>query len=143
MTHLLLGLLLNVVTVVTTIGLHYEVLSRLYRGLPRLPLSARSRIIAGVAGAVMAHTIEVFIFAVAFSLSAKWGFGGLSGAFEGTASDYVYFSFSAFTTVGFGDISPHGQIRWLAGVESLTGFVLITWTASFLYLEMSRNWEPR
>ena len=66
MTHLLLGLLLNTATVIATISIHYEVLSRLYRGLPKLPLSARSRIIAGVAGALLAHTLEVFIFALAF-----------------------------------------------------------------------------
>jgi hypothetical protein len=25
-------------------------------------------------------------------------------------------------------------------MEALTGFVLITWTASYLYIEMSRTW---
>jgi hypothetical protein len=34
-------------------------------------------------------------------------------------------------------------MRHLTGVEALTGMVLITWTASFLYLEMQRNWESR
>ena len=60
--------------------------------------------------------------------------------------DCVYFSFTTFTTLGFGDIHPLGPIRFLTGIEALTGLVLITWTASFLFLEMQRHWdgsEPR
>jgi hypothetical protein len=55
-------------------------------------------------------------------------------------ADYLYFSYAAFTTVGFGDIVATGPMRLLAGMEALTGFVLITWTASYLYIEMSRTW---
>ena len=62
------------------------------------------------------------------------------GSFSGSIADYLYFSFAAFTTVGFGDIVPLGPLRLLAGMEALTGFVLITWTASYLYIEMSRTW---
>jgi len=49
----------------------------------------------------------------------------------------VYFSYT------LGDIEPLGNIRFLAGIESLTGLVLITWTASFLYYEMQRYWTVR
>ena len=43
-------------------------------------------------------------------------------------------------TLGLGDLSPVGTVRLLAGTESLTGLLLITWSASFTYLEMSRMW---
>ncbi len=33
-----------------------------------------------------------------------------------------------------------GAIRQIAGMESLTGLLLITWSALFAYLEMSRTW---
>jgi hypothetical protein len=55
--------------------------------------------------------------------------------------DVIYFSAITFTTVGFGDLSPVGPIRFLSGTEALTGFVLITWSASFTYLEMERFWR--
>jgi hypothetical protein len=42
-----------------------------------------------------------------------------------------------------GDIQPHGDLRFLTGIESLTGLVLITWTASFLFVEMQRFWNAR
>ena len=55
-----------------------------------------------------------------------------------SGDDHLSFSYAAFTTVGVGDIVPTGPLRVLAGMEALTGFVLITWTASYLYLEMTR-----
>ena len=90
---------------------------------------------------LVAHSIEVILFALAYKVSIASGFGSLEGNFEGTIPDYLYFSYAAFTTVGFGDIVPTGPLRLLAGMEALTGFVLITWTASYLYLEMTRLWK--
>jgi len=31
----------------------------------------------------------------------------------------------------------------MAGVEALTGLVLITWSASYSFLEMRRDWSGR
>ena len=44
--------------------------------------------------------------------------------------------------MGFGEIWPTGAVRFLAATEALAGFVLITWSASFTYLEMERFWRP-
>jgi hypothetical protein len=46
-----------------------------------------------------------------------------------------------YTTLGLGDVVPTGAVRFLAGVEALSGFVLITWSASFTFLEMERFWR--
>jgi hypothetical protein len=54
--------------------------------------------------------------------------------------DQVYYSAVVYTTLGFGDVVPGGAIRFLTGVESVTGLVLITWSASFTFLEMQRYW---
>jgi hypothetical protein len=45
--------------------------------------------------------------------------------------------------MGFGDIHPVGLIRFLSGLEGLTGIVLITWSASFMYIEMQKFWDDR
>jgi hypothetical protein len=42
--------------------------------------------------------------------------------------------------VGYGDVVARGELRYLGGIESLTGIILITWSASFLFVEMQRNW---
>ena len=69
------------------------------------------------------------------------GWGYLPGNFKGSLLDCVYYSFTTYTTGGTGDIEPIGDLRYVTGLESLTGLVLITWTAPFLYLEMTRYWD--
>lgn len=39
-----------------------------------------------------------------------------------------------------GDIVATGPLRLLAGIEGITGLVLIAWTASFAYVEMGHYW---
>ena len=55
--------------------------------------------------------------------------------------DYVYYSAMVYTTVGFGDLVPEGPIRMISSTQALTGLSLITWTASFTYLQMQRVWR--
>ena len=71
------------------------------------------------------------------------GWGYFEGNFNGSLMDCVYFSFTTFTTLGFGDIEPIGDLRYLTGLEALVGLVLITWTASFLFIEMQRCWDSK
>ncbi len=102
----------------------------------------RYRIVLGVIGSLIAHAIEIWIFAIAYFFmhhSGHWGY--LEGNFTGSFMDCVYYSFAVFSTLGFGDIQPIGDIRYLTGIESLTGLLLIAWSASFLYFEMHRYWE--
>lgn len=138
--------LVNILVVSITVLIHYEVLYRMTRWLPNSGVKHQYRIVIGVAGALMAHVAEVWVFAVAyFFLVVKFSWGRLEGtlpgSFEGTLLDCFYFSFTTYTTLGFGDIQPFGDVRYLTGIESLTGLVLITWTASFLYMEMQNHWN--
>ena len=55
--------------------------------------------------------------------------------------DHIYLSAMSYTTVGFGDVTPVGPIRFLAATEALSGLVLITWSAWFTFLEMERFWD--
>ena len=139
---MLMVFLANCLVVALVVMIHYECLYRLTRLLPVLTLAHRYRLVVGVFGAMIAHVVEVWIFGVAYYFMHRhedWGV--LRGNFEGSLLDCVYFSFTVYTTVGFGDIEPLGDLRYLTGIESLTGLVLITWTASFLYLEMQRYWS--
>ena len=136
--------LLNCLVVATVVVVHYEFLYRMSLLIPRMTIRHRLRIVAGVVGALIAHTIEIWIFAIAYYFmhhSEDWG--TLTGNFSGSLMDCAYFSFTVFSTVGFGDIVPIGNLRYLTGIESLTGLVLITWSASFLYLEMQKHWKAR
>lgn len=135
-------LFVNAAVVALAVLIHYEFLRRLTMMLPVMRIRHRIRIVIGVVGALVAHTLEVWLFALAYWLMHRLdGWGTLSGNFDGSLLDCGYFSFTVFSTLGFGDIVPTGNLRYLTGIESLTGLVLITWTASFLYVEMQRYWN--
>ena len=133
--------LINCLVVATAVLVHYEFLFRLSSVIPKMQFKHRYKIVFGVFGALVAHAVEIWLFALAYYLMHKAeGWGELTGNFNGSLMDCVYFSFTVFSTVGFGDIVPIGDLRYLTGIESLTGLVLITWSASFLFFEMQRYW---
>ncbi len=137
-------ILLNCLVVITVVVIHYEFLFHLTAVLPKIRVMHRFRIVIGVLVALVAHMIEVWVFAFAYYfMHNSEGWGHLEGSFNGSLMDYSYYSFTSYTTLGFGDITPIGDIRYLTAIESLTGLVLITWTASFLFLEMQRHWQPK
>lgn len=132
----------NSLVVGIAVMIHYEFLFQMTRYLPKLKVKHRFIIVIGVVTSLLAHSVEIWVFGVAYYFMNKiGGWGYFEGNFTGTLFDCVYFSFTTFTTLGFGDITPQGSIRYLTGIESLTGLVLITWTASFLYIEMRQYWD--
>ena len=141
---MIISFLLYCIIVGIAVMIHYEVLYQMTSMIPRLKLKHRFRIVFGVFGALIAHVIEIWVFAIAYYFmhsSKSWGY--IEGNYNGSLLDSAYFSFTTFTTLGFGDIAPHGELRFLVGIEAVTGLVLITWTASFLYFEMQRYWNNR
>lgn len=136
--------LINSLIVAIVVMIHYECLLRLTVLMPKMKVVHRYRIVLGVFGALIAHAMEVWVFALGYYFMHRAaGWGNLAGNFNGSLLDCGYFSFTTFTTLGFGDITPQGDLRYLTGIESLTGLVLITWSASFLYLEMQRYWNAK
>ncbi|MBB6544224.1 potassium channel family protein [Thalassotalea piscium] len=139
---MILVFLINALIVALAVLIHYEFLYRLNLYVPRLKGTHRFSLVLTVFGTFIAHVIEVWLFALAFYwMNKAQGWGELMGNFDGSLLDCAYFSFTVYSTVGFGDIEPMGSLRYLAGIESLTGLILITWSASFLYIEMQRQWS--
>ena len=134
--------IINTVVIALAVAIHYEFLHRLSRVPGRLGIHHRYRVLVGVFGMLVAHVLEIWLFAVAFYLMLRHdGFGQLQGHFDGGLVDCAYFSLVNYTTLGYGDIVAVGPIRFLAGLEALTGLMLITWSASLLFLQMQRYWE--
>ena len=143
----------NVTTADVTVGLlsglisgicvlfHYEVMSTTSRVLARVRFPRRLRIIVVILAMLVAHVVEVWMFALSFWWLSAWEqLGNLHGIGAQDALAFVYYSVVTYTTLGLGDIIPIGPIRIMTGTESLVGLALITWSASFAFLEMQRDW---
>jgi hypothetical protein len=133
----------TLVTVCVCVLLHYEALSLLSRRLARLHGSHRRRVVFAIFGLLVVHTAEIWIFAMAYALLLLSPLFGSAHGIEGGLLDFVYVSAMTFTTVGTSDAYLTGPVRFLAGTEALTGLVMITWSASFTFLEMQRFWRDR
>ncbi|MBL8414723.1 MAG: two pore domain potassium channel family protein [Propionivibrio sp.] len=126
---------------VGTTLLHYEVLRVLNTGLPALGIPNRSKLLVVILVTFLAHATEMAMYGGALYLLVTWlGVGNLSGTTGFSLTTYMYFSAETYTSLGFGDLTPTGPVRLLAGIEALNGLLLIGWSASFTYISMERFW---
>jgi len=129
--------------VFASVLLHYEVLNLLSRWLVRLRGRHRHRVVFAIFGVLGAHVAEVWIFGAAYMLLLVSPAFGSSHGLGPSLLDYIYISAMTFSTVGASDAYLSGPIRFVSGTEALAGLVLITWSASFTFLEMERFWGDR
>lgn len=122
--------------------LQYEGLVLTWKWISRHRGHKRVKVLYAILSIITLHVAEIWIFGVTLWALLTWpATGSLHGPESADLLECIYLSAITFSTVGFGDIAPVGPIRFLSGMEALTGFVLITWSASFTYLEMERFWR--
>jgi len=141
---MLLAMIIGFVLVSLTVLMHYETLYSLSRLLPRLTTPPRRRLLIVILAVFLAHTVEIWLYGAGyFFLAHNFGLGVL-GEFGGRIGhrfpDYLYFSTITYTSLGLGDVYPLGDLRLIAGIESLIGLLMIAWSASFTYLMMEKFW---
>lgn len=128
---------------------HYEGLLLTSRGLQHIGGQQRVKVLYGIFSMLILHVAEIWIFGAIIWILLHWPACGhiVSGVSKELGMlgllDSVYLSAITYTTVGFGDVVPVGPIRFITGMEALTGFLMIGWSASFTYLEMERFWRGR
>jgi hypothetical protein len=130
------GLLLALATLI-----HYEVLRALNSGLPVLRIRNRAKLLLVIFAAFAAHALEMAVYGLALYVLIHWArVGDLQGPAGNSLVSCLYFSAETYTSLGFGDLTPVGPLRLLAGAEALNGLLLIGWSASFAYISMERFW---
>lgn len=142
--HLLVAVVAIAVSALAVV-VHYEGLHALARRYNRRAATRSRRAMLMIMFALVGlHIVEIWCFGLTywFLLKAPQVGSILGEHGVDTLFDAVYLSATTFTTLGFGDLAPVGAIRLLSGMEALIGFLLITWSASFTFLEMSRLWRP-
>tara|TARA_R100001039_G_C1835472_1_gene97956 strand:- start:685 stop:1128 length:444 start_codon:yes stop_codon:yes gene_type:complete len=138
----IVAFLMTLLVSVGAVMLHYESFIILERLVKRAWIPHRRRMLALVFGLLIVHIIAIWGFGIgAWWLVEVSGIGSLSGYQAFAFLDYIFMSAVTYTTVGYGDMVPLGPVRFLYGTQALVGFVLITWSASFAFIEMQRNWN--
>ena len=138
---MLLTIFIAVLLIVMSVIMHYEALRLTSEFIPRLVIHPQRRILFVLMSTLAIHVIAISLFAIGFFVMSEFlGLGTMHGEFNGTALDYFYYSATTYTTLGIGDVYAQGPMRIVAGLESLTGLVMISWSATFTYLHMERFW---
>jgi hypothetical protein len=136
-----------VVAVVAVVAINFEGMKWLGRTYKRHrrriggPVG-RHHVLWLVLGLLGLHTLSMLVFGVDYwALLRVPGAGSIDGAHRAGLFDVFYLSAMTYSTVGFGDLTPTGPVRWIAGAEALVGLMMIAWSASFAFMEMSRHWR--
>lgn len=86
------------------------------------PMRQGAAIVLVMLGLMSIHTIEVWVYALAYL--AIGALGDLETA--------LYFSTTSFTTIGYGDVVLDRKWRLVAAIEGANGLLLFGWSTAFL-----------
>jgi hypothetical protein len=96
---------------------------------PRLDLMV---VMVGTAVALMvAHTLEVFVWALAYAIVGAAPAG----------SDLLYFAFVNYTTLGYGDITPVQVWRLIGPMTAMNGILMFGWSTAVLFEVLLKTLE--
>lgn len=134
-----LFIIVTIIVIVSSVLFHMIASQRLLSRWARRKSLRRWRVASLIVAFIIVHMIEIAFFAIAITILLNdGGFGSLQGVDVDDWGSVLYYSAITYTTVGYGDITPVGDIRLFAAVEALTGMVLVAWTASVIFTVMQR-----
>ena len=138
------------VTAALCVLIHWLFMELLVRRLCLADMTLSRSLLTGMSVLVLAHLIEITLYAVGIWLLCAWegeNAGRLveDGQIVGPTpfATAWYFSSACFTTAGFGDVVAVGPMRYFAGIEAVVGFLMITWSASFGFYIMNHAWRQQ
>jgi mannose/fructose/N-acetylgalactosamine-specific phosphotransferase system component IIC len=130
---------ITALAVILSIGLHFTTLLFTTKVVGKFHGAHPATIVFSLLLAVIAHLLEILVFAVA--LQYMYTHDMITFSIDDPHFlDIFYFSGTTYTTVGYGDIVLVGAGRTVAVIESVMGLVLIGWTTAFTYYEINRKW---
>ena len=86
------------------------------------PNRASLVILIGVFGIFALHTIEIWLYAALYRALGE----------TASFADALYFSTTAFASLGFGDIVLGPRWRLISAIEAANGVILFAWSTAFL-----------
>jgi hypothetical protein len=93
------------------------------------PLFLPRVMVVTVLALMLVHVIEVAFWALVY-----W----LVGAAP-PGSDLLYFAFVNYATLGYGDITPVPEWRWLGPLTAMNGILLFGWSTAVIFEVLRRT----
>jgi hypothetical protein len=87
--------------------------------------------VATAAVLMVAHTLEVFVWALAYAIVGAAPAG----------SDLLYFAFVNYTTLGYGDIMPVQAWRLTGPMTAMNGILMFGWSTAVLFEVLRKTLE--
>ena len=87
--------------------------------------------VATAAVLMLAHTLEVFVWALAYAIVGAAPAG----------SDLLYFAFVNYTTLGYGDITPVQAWRLTGPMTAMNGILMFGWSTAVLFEVLRKTLE--
>ncbi|MBR0962021.1 potassium channel family protein [Bradyrhizobium japonicum] len=102
-----------------------------YRHTARPRLHLMAVMVATATALMLAHTLEVLVWALAYRI--------VGAAPPG--SELLYFTFVNYTTLGYGDITPVQDWRLLGPMTAMNGILLFGWSTAVLFEVLRKTLE--
>ncbi len=136
------ALIISIVLVLFTTAIFYEILGVVLRVVAKHDLRGRLLMFFLVVSIFSAHTIAIWIYgAVYWVMVHTFGVEPLSGIAHDNFFGYIYFSAATYSSLGIGDVFPHGVMQFITGVQVLNGLVLIGWSVMVTYFSVQKLWD--
>ena len=140
--NIIKAIAISVLMVLITSSIFYEILHATLKLIAKYNLRTRPLMLVLIISIFSAHTISVWLYGCLYWGGIHWlGFEALSGIDYNNFFGYIYFSAATYSSLGIGDVFPHGAVQFIAGVEVLNGLMLIGWSVMFSYFSVQKLWD--
>jgi ion channel len=123
-----INIMIHALVTVVAIGVARAAMRR-HTAWPRSHLMAVMVMTAAVL--MVAHTAEVFVWALAYAIVGAAPAG----------SELLYFAFVNYTTLGYGDITPVESWRLTGPMTAMNGILMFGWSTAVLFEVLRRTYE--
>lgn len=136
------AIIISIILVLVTSSLFYEILGIALKVVAKHDLSNRRLMLFLVIAIFSAHTVAVWIYGTVYWVMVHtFGAEPLSGIAHDNFFGYIYFSAATYSSLGIGDVFPHGAMQFITGVQVLNGLVLIGWSVMVTYFAVQKLWD--
>ena len=126
--------ILSIVTLAVVIVVHDFILNMVARYKKKLTM------LSVIMALFISHSAHIWIYAISYYLGLTYfGIGHIEGNLSGDFLDYVYFSATNYTSLGYGDIVAVGGVKHVATFQGLIGLLMIGWSTAFAFWYMQKH----